>query len=482
MPVMPWEEDDAWEASGGREFAAGSSGAEQEGPNKFAQGAEAGDELVDFLMSLHLGGKLSAKSVCTIAWWASRAGALGKVKDFAHAPDDSSTGHYMRCIDKAVGVKLSDLTTSMFHWPVPGLGKYDLNTSKHKMPLQLPHQAIEQEIVDRPEIYEQARERQVKGQWPEAFYQHPVVRNTPDQVILPVAIYLDGISLTRNDSLLGIFVYCLVTMRRHLVAVLRKSFLCRCGCGGRCTMWPIFAIMSWSFRALAAGRRPATKPDGQAWSADDGARHSQAGADMRVRACVLYLKADWAEFSKTLGLASWSSQLFPCPFCRKTQGELHTIAGLNVTDTTWQLISHEDLERATRACEIDVVLRSAAQHREVLAALQYNRDKNGPRGRALIRDLPSLGLRAGDRLEQSSSLWILADFDEANEFPMQARFLRRSAETRTTFRNPLWDETIGLSHDVLAIDILHTLSLGPALSLVGAVFWFVIDSDIWGLA
>lgn len=301
-------------------------------------------------------------------------------------------------------------------------------------------------------------------------------------MVLPVAIYLDGISLTRNDSILGVFVYSLVSMRRHLVAVLRKSFLCKCGCGGRCTMWPIFAIMRWSLQALAEGRRPLTKPDGQAWSADDGARLTSAGGDMSVRACVVYLKADWAEFSKTLGLTSWASTLFPCPFCKKTQAELHSIVGLNPTHTTWPLLTHDDLERATRACEIDVVLVSESQHKEVLAALQYNRDKNGPRGRALVRDLPSLGLRAGDRLEQSSSLWALADFDEARDFPLRARFWRRGAETRTAFRNPLWDESIGLSHDILAIDILHTLYLGPTLSLVGAVFWFVVDADLWGLA
>ena len=123
----------------------------------FAEGAEAGGELVDFLMTLHLGGKLSARSLCTIAWWASRAGALGRISDFALRPDDKGTGHPTRTIETATGVRVKDFRKDMFHWPVPGLAKYDLSTSKHSMPLQLPHEAIEQEVLTHPEVLEQAK-------------------------------------------------------------------------------------------------------------------------------------------------------------------------------------------------------------------------------------------------------------------------------------------------------------------------------------
>lgn len=160
---------------------------------------------------------------------------------------------------------------------------------------------------------------------------------------------------------------------------------------------------------------------------------------------------------------------------------MYTVAGLNPTDTTWPLNTHQDIENATAACEVNVVL-SEAQHREVVSALRYNSEKNGPRGRALTRDFPSLDLRAGDRLEQTWSLWDVSDFDQETRFPMRATFWRRAAETRTSFRNPLWDQAIGLSHDILAIDILHTLYLGPALTLVGEVFWYIVDANVWGLA
>ena len=40
---------------------------------------EAGEELASLLLRLKQMGKLSAKEVCVVAWWASRAGACGPV-------------------------------------------------------------------------------------------------------------------------------------------------------------------------------------------------------------------------------------------------------------------------------------------------------------------------------------------------------------------------------------------------------------------
>ena len=37
------------------------------------------------------------------------------------------------------------------------------------------------------------------------------------------------------------------------------------------------------------------------------------------------------------------------------------------------------------------------------------------------------------------------------------------------------------SRESLAIDVLHTLYVGPCLAWVGHCVWIVIDADIWGL-
>lgn len=206
------------------------------------EGAAAGDVLAEFLVAMLLEGKISSKSLCTIAYWSARAGAKGKFEEYAHNPADQSTGHFMRTIDKANGIKIKDLAALMYHVRVPGLAKYDLSRTSHAMPVQTPHEAIEQEIRDKPSLLDDARAAAAEGQLPQRFYDHPVVRRKGNRVAIPLALYMDGIAMTRNDSIPGICVYSLLTCRRHLVAVLRKSFLCKCGCGGRCSLHPVFAM------------------------------------------------------------------------------------------------------------------------------------------------------------------------------------------------------------------------------------------------
>ena len=59
----------------------------------------AGEEFAAFLLSLHLSGKLSARSVCILAFWATRAHCIGPAGEFSLKPD-SPSGHFQRKIDK----------------------------------------------------------------------------------------------------------------------------------------------------------------------------------------------------------------------------------------------------------------------------------------------------------------------------------------------------------------------------------------------
>ena len=84
-------------------------------------------------------------------------------------------------------------------------------------------------------------------------------------------------------------------------------------------------------------------------------------------------------------------------------------------------------------------------------------------------------------MEPTRELLGVGAFDAASEFPLRATCWRRAAETRVSWRNPLWDSRLRLTHDTLAIDVLHTLYLGPCLFWVGHCLWYVIDADLWGL-
>jgi hypothetical protein len=75
----------------------------------------------------------------------------------------------------------------------------------------------------------------------------------------------------------------------------------------------------------------------------------------------------------------------------------------------------------------------------------------------------------------------IGQFDDIVHFPFPITFWRPAAETRVRHRNPLMDSRIGVSHERLAIDLLHTLFLGPAVVLVGHCFWFLIEADAWNI-
>ena len=62
---------------------------------------QAGDELAERRLSMLNRGSLSAKAVCTLALFATKAGAQGFVKSLYFNPDVAS-GHFQRHIDSAL--------------------------------------------------------------------------------------------------------------------------------------------------------------------------------------------------------------------------------------------------------------------------------------------------------------------------------------------------------------------------------------------
>jgi hypothetical protein len=137
----------------------------------------------------------------------------------------------------------------MYKVSVPMHSKYDLSRTMHDVLVQLPHEELSKEVALNPS----AATGPLDPEWTDAYRVHPVVVAHPESKVIPLAFYLDGISFTKSDTLLGIFVYSLHSMSRHLVAVLRKSHFCRCGCKGWCTLFPMFAAIKWSFDVLASG-------------------------------------------------------------------------------------------------------------------------------------------------------------------------------------------------------------------------------------
>ena len=249
---------------------------------------------------------------------------------------------------------------------------------------------------------------------------------------------------------------------------------------GWCTLFPVFHWLNWSFVSSGLGKFPMLGHDSRPFAGSPGAdkRRELGGKSLLYVACVLFIKGDWAEFAMTLGFASWATKLFPCPFCKATYDDMYDFKGFDALHAKWPPVTIDDIERATSACEVRVRL-TRESHARVVAALRYDRRKEGARGRALIVPLPELGLKAGDRLEPSATLLDVGCFDDLTSFPTVVVFWRRRAETRVRHRNPLFDKRIGLTHESLAIDKLHTLYQGPTQTWCATSIWALIEHDVY---
>eukprot|EP00969_Alexandrium_andersonii_P241147 10646607-Alexandrium_andersonii.AAC.1 len=75
------------------------------------------------LVNLKQSGVLSAKQSCILAFWAHRAGASG-VKDLAHRPGLSHTGHYSRHFDSVCGTRTKD-ALPWYEVPIPLHHRWD---------------------------------------------------------------------------------------------------------------------------------------------------------------------------------------------------------------------------------------------------------------------------------------------------------------------------------------------------------------------
>ena len=80
---------------------------------------------------------------------------------------------------------------------------------------------------------------------------------------LPLVLYADGVPYSQTDSLVGFWIYNLISERRHLVAAVKKRNLCKCGCKGWCGLYIIFEFLAWCLDALAQQVFPSHSPFGE---------------------------------------------------------------------------------------------------------------------------------------------------------------------------------------------------------------------------
>ena len=438
----------------------------------------AAKEFLEVLMGLYLESVISANRFCVLCYWAQLAGIKAEqVAAYAMKPGIHS-GNYQKHLNKELGFDLQ--RKRLYKVPVPAYPQGGVARGEMSLPLRPPHEILDTDIADEPGLLLKLREKMDDGTLPPAYTEHPVVQASQDDPVVPLALYMDGVQYSQVDSVVGIWLINLLTSVRYMIGLVRKRVLCRCGCRGRDTFQPIMEWVKWSTRCCANGVYPMRRHDGSPFTEEEQHRADRAGSLMRLKAAVVYVKGDWAEFCERFGFPTHSSTMRPC-FCCSAYGDaLFRPLGVSVVETPWHTNTAADFESAFTRCEVRVVLTNEL-HGVIRARLHYDKRKHGALGRALSRDVPEAGLRKGDRLEASPSLLDVAKFDDISEFPCEVVFWRRSDESLALFRSLLWDPDIGLNPaDSPAIDLLHTLYLGILSSWAKHTLWLLLDSPIWG--
>ena len=162
-----------------------------------------------------------------------------------------------------------------------------------------------------------------EGDLPPPYFSHPFyVNRLPGQLWLPIGLFIDGVPYSQTDSLIGVWVVNLATMKRYYILGVRKKMLCSCGCRGWCTLYHLFIWLRWSFRVGKTGRMPSVRHDDTPFQDDDMVRSSTAD-----NACllfmVIFLKFDWMEICTTLGFPNWRDGLRPCFACNASVDSLY---------------------------------------------------------------------------------------------------------------------------------------------------------------
>lgn len=426
IPVHPWEESPHdsrrpdWE----------SDGADSDVSVVDAESAKdiAAAKFLDTLEALYNSSRLSSEDFCVLCNWAAQGGMAGNIGDYGYRPGAQS-GHYARFLKSKMGFKDNEVNHYLLQ--VQGSQKSDPGRSKLDLVVIPPHEALQDEFLSEPKLGEQVSDLTGKGDLPPAYTDHVIVRSSATPV-LPISLYMDGVSYSLTDTAVGIWIINNVSQTRHLVALVRKRLACKCGRRGYCTFNLVLQWLKWSFAALAKGEFPRCRHDSTEWQESDSWRKQRQGTPLRFKCAVVWLKGDWAEFCERLGFPTWASAK-PCFVCDAGSENMYNPVGFNMVTSIWNEYADSDYDAACRRCEKRVCL-NAADHKMVKQLLFGDkRERGGSHGRALRKAVAHLGLEAGDRLEPDGVLVDVGEhFDNICRFPVWVVFWRCSAQTLCT--------------------------------------------------
>ena len=444
---------------------------------------ECSTEFFNFLVHLKICGTLSAKQACLLSYWAKRGGLCNPGASLAMPPSRSG-GSFSRHFDKVVGLD-KKMEGDFYKFEMPAIERWSLGRTSIVCHANVVYKQLRAEIDAIDDFDSLLEKTSATEGWGLKYNAHPLVRSeaAAGQLVVPLAMYLDGVPFQKRDSALGLWLINLVTGRRFLVMALRKRQYCRCGCKAWCSLDTAFRVLEWMLYAMVKGTHPSHRHDGSSWP-DADPNSNLGGSPLGFKAVVLFIKGDWAEFATSMGYFSWKHHKHPCFACACTGGPGGNIMnhdGVSALGLPWPPKLPEHYEEACQNAEVRVTVSSHDQLQRLLGHLEYDRRPNGSHGRSLAQDFAPLRLNKGDRLEPSEYSPDVGRIEEISTFPHDLVFWRVSCESICKHRHPLFHPRSMIGSDALVVDELHTLHLGVFANYVVHTLWQLIDADAWNL-
>eukprot|EP00971_Amphidinium_carterae_P327470 6458857-Amphidinium_carterae.1 len=392
-----------------------------------------------------------------------------KELDAMGKPPDTPSGNYSRHLNSYIK-KLDPSIPGEYVVPMPGFDRLENTRVVHNLKVMVAHELLAAELHD----YE-AKSLLAKYEAeedPPAYWSHPVkiASEHVDVPTIPVALFLDGVEYSRNESLVGVSMTNLLTGRKFVLATIRKNNL-------RGSMWMLLRGM---VQYVLRVRLPTMvlRVHGQwlyetteGWGAEDVGRAAFAGQELGFRAFCLQLRGDLAEFCHGLGFTSWSSNLSPCILC--TSSKQHWLEQIHLESTAMPMRRDSSYSEECGKCIVRVAMNQSLWA-NILKSLK-NDSKSG--GRTLTKDFASVGLRKGDRMEVSADHYDIWSCD----MPLACNFWRLHPAMSPKRPNPMLKKELGTClPQCLCLDLMHCWCLGIFQSFLMRAFWDLIEHKVIG--
>ena len=130
----------------------------------------------------------------------------------------------------------------------------------------------------------------------------------------------DGVPMQKNGQTVECFSLnfpFIPACERLLWGVLEKRFFCKCGCGGRHTLDPIFELFVWMMRLCDLGSWPSGRHDKRAWLTSDRWRSKLQGL-FGWTGSLAQVRGDWSWYKAAFSFGGWCAKEI-CWLCGATQ-------------------------------------------------------------------------------------------------------------------------------------------------------------------